>query len=52
MVKIIIQSASCETIINNIHLEDLDFWEEMLKDAMLRGEVQIINVGSNGHQAA
>jgi hypothetical protein len=52
MVKIVIQSNSCETIINNVHLEDLDFWEEMLRDAMQRGEVQVIELTTNQHQAA
>jgi hypothetical protein len=52
MIKIIIQNQACETVINNVQPEDLDFWRELLNGALQRGQVQIIDLSSGRHQAA
>lgn len=43
MFKIVIQNPSSETIINNVHPEELDFWRELLNGAV-RGEIRILDV--------
>lgn len=52
MMKILIQNQTCETVINNIEPEDMDFWRGVLNEALLRGEVQIVDSDSEGHYAA
>lgn len=52
MVKIVIQSSTCETVINNIQPEDLEFWERMLNGALISGEARIIDLDTDKPQIA
>lgn len=52
MVKIVIQNRASETVINNVQNEDMAFWSELLHSAMLRGEVQIVDLGTDIHRVA
>lgn len=45
MLKIIIQNPSSETVINNVYPDELDFWQDLLKDAV-QGEIHVFDLES------
>jgi hypothetical protein len=52
MLKIVIQNPHSETVINNVHPEELDFWRELL-DGAVRGEIKVVDsLSGQDHQAA
>jgi hypothetical protein len=49
MLKIVIQNPSCETVINNVFPDELDFWKNLLEGTVC-GEVKVLDQVS-GYEA-
>jgi len=48
MLKIVIQNPSSETVINNVHPEELEFWRDLLEGAV-QGDIKVFNL-DNGEE--
>lgn len=51
MLKIVIQNPNSETVINNIHPDELEFWCTLL-DGAVEGDIRIVDLDGNDYQAA
>lgn len=51
MLKIVIQNPSSETVINNVHPEELEFWRKLL-DGAVRGEIKVLDADGRESQIA
>lgn len=41
--QIIIQNPTSNTVIHNVHPDELHFWQNLLSESNIRGDVQIID---------
>jgi hypothetical protein len=42
MLKIVIQNPTSETVINNVHPDELEFWNQLL-EGVVQGEIKVFD---------